>query len=441
MLSELLAKKRDGETLSDHQIEWLVAAFHNREITDYQMSALLMAIFIRGLNEAETEALTRAMLMTGERLQLSALPARKVDKHSTGGVGDKTSLILAPVVAACGLKVPMISGRGLGHTGGTLDKLEAIPGLTTQLSTKEIVSQLGSINLVMAGQSETLAPVDRRMYALRDVTATVESIPLITASIMSKKLAADLDALILDIKVGDGAFMPSLEKGQQLAASLIQVGRRFGLPIVALLTDMSYPLGCNIGNWLEVVEVLDVLNGAGEPALRKLSIELAAEMLCAGGVFASLEEARAVAGESLDTLSAFAVFEQMVASQGGKTAYIESPHLMPRADWIIPVEAPQSGFWRGFQARRAGMLAMKLGAGRKKADEAVDPLAGIVCHLTPGTEVQKGSVVAELHTNYAGGHEDYLREISATIVIENEVFANPDLLLHRLTSDADETGQ
>jgi pyrimidine-nucleoside phosphorylase len=396
-LVELIAKKRDGGRLSDAQIERVVTALGTGELADYQMSALLMAIFLRGMDDAETVALTRAMLHSGDVLDLSRIDGVKVDKHSTGGVGDKVSICLAPLVAACGVFVPMVSGRGLGHTGGTLDKLEAIAGFSVTQSAEDFTRIVGEVGTCMIGQTARIAPADKRVYALRDVTATVESIPLIVASILSKKLAEGIDALVLDVKVGKGAFMKTLEDARALATALVRVGTQSGKRVTALLTDMSAPLGRTIGNALETREAIELLHGGAPADLLECTLALGVEMLLAAGVASSPEQARAKLDAALMSGAALRVMEQMVLAQGGDPAVVTDPSELPTAPLVVAVSSPADGFVTAIDALELGLVGVALGAGRTRADQAIDPVVGLVLHAQRGAQVTRGQPLVDLH--------------------------------------------
>ncbi|MEO6952155.1 MAG: thymidine phosphorylase [Polyangia bacterium] len=387
MIVETIRKKRDGHTLSPDEIRAFVSDYTADRIPDYQAAALLMAIFCRGLDGAELAALTDAMLHSGDVLDFSSLPAAKVDKHSTGGVGDKISIHLAPAVAACGLYVPMISGRGLGHTGGTLDKLEAIPGFRINLDEGEFARVLGDCGMSLIGQTERLAPADKRLYALRDVTGTVESIPLISASIMSKKLAEGIDGLVLDIKVGRGAFMKTREQARHLAETMIDIGRRAKKRVSAILTDMDQPLGRWVGNWVEVEESLAVLAGHGEPDLVELTLTLGGEMLQLGGVAKSDDEARAKIAATLKDGTALERFSRCVQLQGG--ALPSAVHLL-RASESYDVRSPEAGFVSEIDAEAVGLACIALGGGRLKKEDPIDPAQWIHVTKKRGERVEKG---------------------------------------------------
>ncbi len=396
-LVELIAKKRDGNELSPEEIHELVASHLSGRMPDYQMSALLMAIVFRGMTDSETAALTHAMLHSGEVLTLPGVAGVKVDKHSTGGVGDKVSICLAPLVAACGVPVPMVCGRGLGHTGGTLDKLEAIEGFRTDLDVATFARIVREVGVSIMGQTQEIAPADRRLYALRDVTATVESVPLIVASILSKKLAEGIDALVLDVKAGAGAFMPDLKAARALATSLVRVGARAGKRVVALLTDMSVPLGRTVGNALETAEAIDLLHGRSAPDLLECTLELGTEMLVAGGKAASRREARAKLSACIANGSGARVLERMIQEQGGDPSVVENPAKLPRAHLVVPVSTLRSGFVTDIDAREIGLSAVAIGAGRVTVDQRIDHAVGLEILVKPGAQVERGTVLANLH--------------------------------------------
>jgi len=396
---DVIRKKRDGLELSSAEIEYLVRAYTSGEIPDYQVSAWLMAVILRGLTRAETSVLTDAMLHSGDVLDLSEFPAKKVDKHSTGGVGDKTSLVLAPLAAAGGLIVPMISGRGLGHTGGTLDKLESIPGFNVNLSVPEFRSVLKSCGCAMIGQTSEIAPADRKLYALRDVTGTVESPYLICASIMSKKLAEGIDALVLDVKTGCGAFMKKQEDAEFLAGLIVETGERMGKSIIALITNMDQPLGLCVGNSLEVVESIEILRGNGPDDLRELCLELAARMFQLGGVADTVVQGKALGERLISSGRAFETFRQMVTLQGGDVRVVDDPSRLPRAKYSQDVCSAKSGFVTSMDCEAVGTACVVLGGGREKKEDAIDPAVGIVLHRKLGDQVAAGEAVCTVHAN------------------------------------------
>ena len=391
---ELIERKRDGGRLTDEEIHQLIDAYTAGSMPDYQMSALLMAIVFRGLDEAELAAWTEAMLHSGEVLDLSAIKLPKVDKHSTGGVGDKISLSLAPLVAACGVAVPMMSGRGLGHTGGTLDKIESIPGFTVDLSPERFAAILDRHGMVMAGQSATLVPADRLLYALRDASGTVAAVPLITSSIMSKKLAEDLDGLVLDVKVGSGAFLPDVERARTLAETMLAVGAAHGTPVTALLTDMSQPLGAEVGNAGEVAESLAVLRGEGPADVTELTIRLGVEMLLLGGVASDPAEAEGRLWAVLESGRALEILTAVIADQGGDPGVVDDPSRLPSAPGRHVLVAPADGVVSTCDARTIGVAAVRLGAGRAVKDDDVDHGVGVTLHAKVGDRVVAGDPLA-----------------------------------------------
>ena len=396
--TELIRKKRNKENLSKEEILFLVDNYTKNNIPDYQFSALLMAVYLNGLNKEETSALTEAMLHSGKVIDLSSIKGPKIDKHSTGGVGDKTSLILAPIVAAAGVNVPMISGRGLGHTGGTLDKLESIPGFRTDLSLKEYKSVLKKCGAVLIGQTKDIAPADKLIYSLRDVTGTVESIPLITSSIMSKKLAEGIDGLVLDVKTGSGAFMRETKDALELANSLISTAKAFNKKVIAFITDMNQPLGNYIGNWLEVYESIKVLRGEQRGDLLDLSLNLSGAMIYLGSKAGSIKEGIEIAKEQIGSGKAFEKFVQMVELQGGSTKFILHPEKYPKSKFIRKIKAEKSGYIKSIDSYQIGMAALELGAGRKTKTDKIDPKAGIIFKIKLGDKIKKGQVIAELHS-------------------------------------------
>lgn len=397
VVPRLIERKRDGASLGGDEWRELIAHYTAGRVPDYQMSALLMAVMFRGLADDELAALTAAMLDSGDRLARRPGGLPRVDKHSTGGVGDKTSLILAPLLAACGVAVPMMSGRGLGHTGGTLDKLEAIPGFTTRMPLDRAAEQLDAIGVVMFGQTDEIVPADRKLYALRDVTGTVESIPLITASIMSKKLAEQLDALVLDVKVGSGAFLPALDDARALARTMIAVGERAGCRTVALLTAMDRPLGRMAGNALEVVESIAALRGEGPGDLMEVTLALGAEMLLLAGGAASRDEAVRRLKDALRSGAALDRFREVVRHQGGDPAVVDDPSRLPAAPVVREVRATRTGRMPPLPPRALGELIVALGGGRRVADDAVDPAVGLELLPRAGQHVGADDVIAVVH--------------------------------------------
>jgi pyrimidine-nucleoside phosphorylase len=414
---EIIRKKRDGDELDEAEIGWMVDGLANGETTNYQWSALLMAICWRGMSEKETVALTRSMMLSGSIADLSATPGLKIDKHSTGGVGDKTSLILAPVAAAAGVPVPMVSGRGLSHTGGTLDKLESIPGFRIDLDLKRYQEVLQECGLVLIGQTAEIAPADKHLYALRDATATVESIPLIASSIMSKKLAEGIDGLVLDVKTGDGALMQDLDDSRALAQTMCTIGRDLGKRMRALITRMDQPLGRAVGNAVEVAECLACLRGEGPEDLVSLSLELAAEMVLMGEKAATLEAARTICQRTITDGTALERFRAVVTAQGGDPRAVDDPMLLPQARHRIELAAPQSGVVEHLKARALGRATMLLGAGRSRVDSVIDPSVGVILHKKIGDSVEEGEPLCTVLFNSETANESALAMLRKSFAI------------------------
>jgi pyrimidine-nucleoside phosphorylase len=398
---ELIKAKRDGQKLNADDIAAFIDGYTKGALPDYQMSAMLMAVFFRGLDETELAAWARAMLFSGEVLDLSDTPGIKVDKHSTGGVGDKVSLSLAPLAAACGVPVPMISGRGLGHTGGTLDKLESIPGFQVDLEVREYRRLVREVGACLIGQTATLAPADKKLYALRDVTATVDCIPLIASSIMSKKLAEGIDALVLDVKVGSGAFMKRLEDARTLARTMISIGQKMGKKVTALLTDMDQPLGRTVGNALEVVEAVEMLRGRAPADYTEVTLALTAEMLVLGGRAKDTADARAQLQRVIADGSAEKKLCELVKAQRGDPSAISDLGRLPRAKHTAPLVSPAAGFVAGIDSEAVGLAAVVLGAGRERTDSVIDPAVGFVLEKKVGDAVQPGEPLVTVHYNDA----------------------------------------
>lgn len=396
---DLIRKKRDGHELTREEIQFIVRGYTDANFPDYQMSAWLMAVVLRGMSGQEIAALTEAMLHSGVTLDWSDLPGKKLDKHSTGGVGDKTSLILAPIVAAGGLLVPMISGRGLGHTGGTLDKLESIPGFNVNLAPAKMREVLAKCGMVLVGQTEQIVPADKKMYALRDVTGTVESPALICASIMSKKIAEGIDALVLDVKTGSGAFMKKEEEAVHLAHLMVETGTRMGKHVVALITDMDQPLGCYIGNALEVIECVDVLKGGGPADLRDLSIELSAWMFYLGAKTRSVDEGRKLAQQMIANGSALEKFCEVTRLQGGDPEALRDIQKLPHARNQRQVRSREKGHIQAIQCEQVGIASLVLGGGREKKEDAIDPAVGIILHKKVGDAIAENEPICTLHYN------------------------------------------
>jgi pyrimidine-nucleoside phosphorylase len=429
---DLIRKKRDGGELSREEIDFLVSGYTGDSVADYQMSAWLMAALLRGLSAAELAALTEAMLHSGEVLDLSDLPGKKVDKHSTGGVGDKTSLVLAPLVAAGGVLVPMISGRGLGHTGGTLDKLEAIPGFNVNLPLEKFRGVLAECGCAMIGQTAEIAPADKKLYALRDVTGTIESPDLICASIMSKKLAEGVDGLVLDVKTGSGAFMKRQEEARRLAGLMVETGRRMGKKMVALITDMDQPLGENVGNALEVIECLDVLTGRGPSDLRELCLDLAAWMFYVAERVKEVAEGRRLAEELIGSGRAMQKFCLMVRLQGGDERVVDDRSRLRRARHRLEVKAPEAGVVAAMNSEHIGTASVVLGGGREKKEDAIDHAVGIVVHKKIGDKVAAGEPLCTVHYNVDRRLAEAQRLIEAAYKIEREAKITPRPLINEV---------
>jgi pyrimidine-nucleoside phosphorylase len=408
---DLIVKKRDGLELSPDEISFFIRGFTGGEIPDYQAAAWAMAIVLRGMSPAETYALTLALAESGDRLDLTGVVPIAVDKHSTGGVGDKTTLVVEPIVAASGVPVGKMSGRGLGFSGGTLDKMESIPGFRIELTTQQFLEQLRRVGLVLCGQTGELAPADGKLYALRDVTGTVPSIPLIASSVMSKKIAAGAQAIVLDVKVGVGAFMPTAAEGARLARLMVDIGRRAKRRVVALLSDMNQPLGCAVGNALEVREALDTLRGGGPPDFREHCLHVASHMLRIAGRADTLRAARALAVEALDGGAALGKFRALVAAQGGDPRAVDQPDLLPKAPVVEHVMAAQSGFLAQADARIIGMTAVALGAGRARKGDPIDPSVGVVVHAKVGDRVTAGMPLCTVHASDAAKAQAAIEQV------------------------------
>ena len=439
ILRDLIERKRDGGRLSDDELQFIAVAAAEESVPDYQLSALLMAIFWRGLDGPETRALTSAMLATGSVLRRPAGAGPWIDKHSTGGVGDKTSLVLAPLLASVGVAVPMMSGRGLGHTGGTLDKLESIPGFRTDLSLAQAEAQIASLGCALIGQTAEIAPADRRLYALRDATATVECIQLIAASIMSKKLAEGLTGLVLDVKRGSGAFLPELDRGLELARTMIALGEAAGVPVVTLLTAMDRPLGNACGNALEVVECLDTLRGGGPDDLWTVTEALAIEMLRLARPELNDASARTILRGAIESGAAFDKFRAIVAAQGGDPATLDTPALLLRAPEVGTVVATRSGVVQAIPPRPVGHAVIALGGGRTRVEDGVDPAVGVVFAVRVGDEVQAGAPLATVHARTPAALADGCARIGALVAIGDEPPAALPWVSHRVTAAGIET--
>ena len=419
---DLIEKKQAGLALSQEEIKFLISGYTDGTIPDYQMSALAMAIYFQGMTEEEASYLTMAMVKSGDEIDLSAIHGVKVDKHSTGGVGDTTTLVLAPLVAACGVPVAKMSGRGLGHTGGTTDKLEAIPGFSVTLSPQDFIDHVNRYKIAVVGQSGNLTPADKKLYALRDVTGTVQSIPLIASSIMSKKIAAGADAIVLDVKTGEGAFMKTLADAEALAHTMVKIGHQVGRKTLAVISDMSQPLGYMIGNALEVKEAIQTLQGQGPEDLTELCLVLGGQMLLAANQVSSLEEGKALLQEQIDSGRALEVFKTFLANQGGDTRIVDNPDLLPQARYQIPLLAQSSGVVSQWVADEVGVAATMLGAGRETKEDIIDPAVGIELCVKVGDPIQAGQPLAILHSNREDVSE-VLDRLSAAVTIADSAQA------------------
>jgi pyrimidine-nucleoside phosphorylase len=426
---DIIVKKRDGRVLTRDEISFFVAGVTDGSWPEYQASSLLMAIVLRGMTPEETAWLTDAMVTSGIRVDLSRISGVKVDKHSTGGVGDKTSLILAPLVAACGLPVPMMSGRGLGHTGGTLDKLEAIPGFCVRLSLEEMTRALERVGCAMIGQTDRIAPADRKLYALRDVTGTIESIPLISASIMSKKIAEGIDALVLDVKTGSGAFMKTEADSRRLAESLVSIGNASGVKTEALITDMDAPLGRAVGNSLEVIECIEAMRGNGPADLMEVTMALTVPLLILGGAASTSTDARQLARKAIDSGAALDRFRRIIETQGGDPGVVDDVSRLPHVDRRHVVKASRSGYLTRMDAELVGRASVVLGAGRDRVEDPVDPAVGILVNAKPGTRVHAGDPLLEILYRDDMRLERAVALVTSAIVIGDEPPAARPLIL------------
>ena len=430
--SHVVRRKREGEELSPGDIRTFFEGYDAGTVEEYQMSAFLMAVFFQGLSAAELAALVDVMIGSGSVADLSAVPGVKVDKHSTGGVGDKVSIVLAPLVASLGVAVPMMSGRGLGHTGGTVDKLETIPGFRTDLSLREYSEQMARLGCALIAQTEEVAPLDRRLYALRDVTATVESIPLIASSIMSKKLAEGIDALVLDVKMGNGAFMPEPERAAELARTMIRIGAASGKRVVALLTAMDRPLGYAIGNALEIEECVLLLRGEGPADVREVTLELAAEMLVLGGAAADAATGKELAAAALADGRALRTMRAIIEAQGGNPAVLDDPAILPQAEARRVLHAERSGTVSRMDVRAIGEAAVELGAGRRSLGAAIDAAVGFYITVKPGDHVEKGQAIATVHARAGTAAETIGQRVLDAIVISDEPATPLPLIVRRM---------
>lgn len=430
---DLILAKQANQALTKEEIDFIIEGYTNGSIPDYQMSAFAMAVYFNGMNETEQSHLTMAMVNSGDQVDLSAINGVKVDKHSTGGVGDTTTLVLAPLVASCGVPVAKMSGRGLGHTGGTLDKLEAIPGFSIELTTEQFTDAVNKHHIAVIGQSGNLTPADKKLYALRDVTGTVKSVPLIASSIMSKKIAAGADAIVLDVKTGEGAFMKTVEEAKALAQAMVKIGAQVGRNTLAVISDMSQPLGYMVGNALEIKEAIDTLQGRGPADLTELCLVLGAQMLLAAQRVQTFEEGQNLLRAQIDNGQAFEVFKQFVVNQGGDVSVIEQPELLPQAAHKIPLKANESGVISRWVADEVGVCAMLLGAGRATKEDIIDPAVGIELVVKVGDAVEKGDVLAWLHSQKPEQNE-ILSRLEKAVSISQQASV-PPLVLEVVTAE------
>ncbi len=431
---DIIAKKRDGGVLSREELEFAVMGFVNGQVPDYQMSALLMAIYLKGMTEKETAQLTDVMAHSGDMVDLSSISGIKADKHSTGGVGDKTTLVIAPIVAACGVKIAKMSGRGLGHTGGTVDKMEAVPGTQTAVDRERFFAQVNEIGISVIGQSGNLAPADKKMYALRDVTATIGCVPLIASSIMSKKLAAGSDCILLDVKTGNGAFMKTLDDSIELAKAMVSIGQHNGRKVAALITDMDTPLGHNIGNSLEVIESVEVLKGHGPADLTEVCYQLAANMLYLAGK-GTLEECSRMAEEAVASGAAYEKLKQMFAAQGGDVSVLDDPDKFQKAKFSRPLLAGESGYLVRMNTEMVGNASVGLGAGRITKEDVIDFAAGIVLHKKTGDKVEKGECLATLYADHEEKFDAAEEMFRAALTFGPAPEPVPALVMARVTEE------
>jgi len=431
---DIIAKKRDGGVLSREELEFAVMGFVNGQVPDYQMSALLMAIYLKGMTEKETAQLTDVMAHSGDMVDLSSISGIKADKHSTGGAGEKTTLVIAPIVAACGVKIAKMSGRGLGHTGGTVDKMEAVPGTQTAVDRERFFAQVNEIGISVIGQSGNLAPADKKMYALRDVTATIGCVPLIASSIMSKKLAAGSDCILLDVKTGNGAFMKTLDDSIELAKAMVSIGQHNGRKVAALITDMDTPLGHNIGNSLEVIESVEVLKGHGPADLTEVCYQLAANMLYLAGK-GSLEECRRMAEEAVASGAAYEKLKLMFAAQGGDVSVLDDPEKFQKAKFSRPLLAGESGYLVRMNTEMVGNASVGLGAGRITKEDVIDFAAGIVLHKKTGDKVEKGECLATLYADHEEKFDAAEEMFRAALTFGPAPEPVPALVMARVTEE------
>lgn len=422
---DIIIKTKEKIALSKEEISWLVENYTTGDVPDYQMAAWAMAVAINSLTHEEITELTLAMAASGDELDLSEFGGRVVDKHSTGGVGDKTTLVVAPIVAACGLPVGKMSGRGLGFSGGTIDKLESIPGFKSDLSTEEFINHLRKHGIVVTGQSVDLAPADGKLYALRDVTGTVQSIPLIASSVMSKKIASGANAIALDVKVGRGAFMKNLDEARELAEVMVAIGKLSGRKAIALLSQMDQPLGIAVGNAIELKEAIDMLNGFGPKDFHEHCIDLSAYMLILGNVVKDLETARKMAQEKIDDGTAMMKFKELIETQGGDVSYIDKPEKLAKAKWIIPIKAERGGWISVVDAQEIGESSVEIGAGRSKKGDRIDPAVGIMVRVKIGDYVEPGATLFEVHVNERNSFDKVFEKLKNSVEYSDEPVEPP----------------
>lgn len=425
---DLILKKRNGEELTKEEIDFFIQGYTKGNIPDYQVSALLMAIYFQKMNSRETSDLTMAMVKSGEELSLKNIDGIKVDKHSTGGVGDTTTLILGPIVASLDIPVAKMSGRGLGHTGGTIDKLESFKGFTVEMSKDRFINNVNSIKLAVAGQTGDLAPADKKLYALRDVTGTVDNVSLIASSIMSKKIAAGADAIVLDVKVGEGAFMKTKEDALYLAKEMVAIGKHLGRDTVAVISDMDQPLGEAVGNALEVKEAIATLKGNGPKDLLELCLTLGSEMVVLAGKAKNKDEARTLLMDAITTGKALNKLKEFVEAQGGDSSYVDNPDLFPKAKYIVPVLSPVDGIVSKIHSEKIGLIAMELGAGRATKESIIDLSVGIVLDKKRGDIVRKGDTLAYIHSNFENNIEETQNRILESYIIKDSYEDNIPLI-------------
>ena len=430
---DIIHNKRNGQALTDEEIQFFVAGYTKGDIPDYQASAFMMAIYFQGMNPRETAALTKAMVDSGETIDLSGIQGHKVDKHSTGGVGDKVTFIVGPLVASAGVPVAKMSGRGLGHTGGTLDKLEAIDGLQIEMSKETFIEIVNKHKLAVAGQTGNLAPADKKLYALRDVTATVEAIPLIAGSIMSKKLASGADSIVLDVKTGSGAFMKTLQDSEALAKEMVAIGNNLGRKTVAIISDMNQPLGFEVGNANEIKEAIAILQGAKVNDLRELSLEIASHMTVLAGAFSDYDEARSTLEANLENGEAFEAFRQFIIAQGGDVSMVDDTEKLPQAKFHIDVTADEEGVVAEIDTESIGTAAMYLGAGRATKEDTINHAVGITLKKKIGDPVQKGDVLVTLHTD-TESPDNSIQKVKEAYRFSTEQ-VNPPVLIHKVILD------